>query len=189
MQIAVLGSSKKTVTEREKNDARMIGQYLAKNDMGPLFANVDSGLAREVARGAREYSETMLIIGTLPTERNSDRAKITFSERPYSATYFTNITNKIRSCSAAIFVGNGPDVLEALVVAYNHAPEEFVIGIFDDANSLSKELTTLTEKSDNKTLASIVMYSDPALLVSAIFDKIVCFHTKTKNTVNGTVRR
>lgn len=183
MQIAVFGSKKKPGNEKEKEDAREIGRCLAKNGMGPLLANVDSSLAREAALGAREQSDRMIIIGTLPTERNSDHTEITFSERPYSATYFTNITNKIRSCSAAIFIGNGPDVLEALVIAYNHAPEGFVIGIFNNASGLSKKLLeSLAEKRDKKPCA--VIHTDhPTLLVSAVFAEVMRSHAKTKNAI------
>lgn len=187
MQIAVFGSKKESLNEREKENARIIGRRLAKNDMGPLFADVSSGLAREVAWGAREQSDRILIIGTLPTERNNDPKKITFSEKPYSATYFTNIHNKLESCSAAIFIGNGPDVLEALIIAYNHAPEGFVIGIFDDANSLSKEFTAITEKSD-KNRISVVISAEPEKLVASVFNEIMRFQ-QVKDTDVKTARR
>jgi len=177
MQIAVFGGKKGS--EHEKENARKIGRQLAKNGMGPLFADVSSGLAQEVAWGAREQNERMLIIGTLPTERNSDHTKITFAESPYSATYFTSTSNKIRSCSSAIFIGNGPDVLEALLIAYNRAPEGFIIGILDDENSLSQELAALEIRTAKET--SVIRSADPTTLVNSVFNEVMRSHAKARN--------
>lgn len=188
MQIAVFGSKEKPGNEREKESARAIGYHLARKSMGPLLANVDSSLAHEAAWGARKHSDRMIIIGTLPAERSSDPKKISSPEKPYSATYFTDISNKIRSCFGAIFIGNGPDVLEALLHAHNHAHEGFVIGIFDDKHSLSKELVAIAEKSDKKARVSVVISDDPATLVTTIFNEIMRFQ-QTKDAGVTTAKR
>lgn len=162
-----------------KESAREIGRQIAKNGI-IMITGACSGLPHEAARGAREQKNTALIVGISPAMNKKEHVeKYHYPTDPFSALIYTGMERKgrnlvsVRSCDAAIFISGRIGTLNEFTIAFDEAPEGFIIGILDGSGGLSSEFTKLVEKSGKSSRASIIKLADPVRLVNSIFDELL----------------
>ncbi|MBI5913060.1 LOG family protein [Candidatus Azambacteria bacterium] len=179
--VGVFGSASGTGANEpgNKKAAHSLGYEIARNGM-TIITGACNGLPHEAVKGAREQKYTALTIGISPAMNREEHVeKYQAPTDPFSALIYTGMERKgrnlisVRSCDAAIFIGGRMGTLNEFTIAYDEAPDGFIIGILADSGGLSSEFAKLVEKSGKGSRASIITLADPIKLVSRIFDELL----------------
>lgn len=180
-KIGVFGSASGEEADEQniKKAAREIGRQIAKSGM-MMITGACNGLPNEAARGAREQRNTALIVGISPAMNKEEHVeRYHYPTDGFSALIYTGMERKgrnlvsVRSCDAAIFIGGRMGTLNEFTIAYDEAPEGFIIGILDGSGGLSNEFIELVKKSGKQSRASIIKLANPTELVSRMIDGLL----------------
>lgn len=183
-QVGVFGSADGDSVNECVEKARTIGEEIAEYGC-ILITGACPGLPHEVAKAAADSNGR--IIGISPAMNLKEHIeKYKYPSNSFYRLVFTGMERKgrniisLRSCDAAIFIAGRIGTLNEFTIAYDEAPEGFVIGILTDSGGFSNDFFRLAKQSNKESRAVIIEDGNPRRLVRRVLDELCFWDDKSR---------
>lgn len=175
-QVGVFGSADGENLNECAEKAKIMGDEITEHGC-ILITGACPGLPHETAKAVAKRNGC--IIGISPALNLTEHIeKYQYPADLFYHFIFTGMERKgrniisLRSCDAAIFIAGRIGTLNEFTIAYDEAPEGFVIGILTNSGGFSNEFARLAKQSNKKSRAIIVEDDKPDLLVRMVLGEL-----------------